>query len=120
MLVASGEELEEEHGAGAGDRQIPDLVDDHQAGEDERAEPVREPACASSSECSRSASVVKYTRRPCSAAATARLSARCVLPTPGGPSSTTFSVRSMKLSSCRLSICSRLIEGWNEKSKVSS
>src|SRR5436190_17486269 len=50
----------------------------------------------------------------------ARLIARWVLPTPGGPSSTTFSLRSMKLSSCKLSICSRLMEGWKEKSNVSN
>jgi hypothetical protein len=43
---------------------------------------------------------------PRCAAAMTRLIAKCVLPTPGGPSSTTFSLRSMKLSSWRLSICS--------------
>ena len=54
------------------------------------------------------------------AAAIARLTARCVLPTPGGPSSTTFSLRSTKPSSCKLSTCSRFIEGWNEKSNSAS
>ena len=30
VFVAAGHELEEEHGAGAGDRQVADLVDDQQ------------------------------------------------------------------------------------------
>ena len=42
-----------------------------------------------------------------------------VLPTPGGSRSTTFSLQSRKWSSCRLSIRSRLIEGWKGKSKDS-
>src|SRR5687768_647910 len=44
VLVAPGEELEEEHGAGRRDGQIADLVDDHDAREDERTESMREPA----------------------------------------------------------------------------
>src|SRR5690606_8584445 len=50
----------------------------------------------------------------------ARLMARWVLPTPGGPRKITFSLRSMKPSSCRLSICSRRMLGWKLKSKPSS
>ena len=38
------------------------------------------------------------------------------LSTPGGPNKMTFSLRSTKPSSWRFSICSRLMEGWNEKS----
>ena len=53
------------------------------------------------------------------AAAMARLIARCVLPTPGGPRKITFSLRSKKPSSWSESICSRLIEGWKLKSKSS-
>ena len=40
VLVAPGHELKEEHGAGAADRQIADLVDDEERGEDERLEPL--------------------------------------------------------------------------------
>lgn len=38
MFLALCRELEEEHGAGAGDREIADLVDHHRRGEVERAE----------------------------------------------------------------------------------
>lgn len=38
----------------------------------------------------------------------------------GGPRKTTFSRRSMKPSSCRLSICSQRIEGWKLTSKSAS
>ena len=38
---------------------------------------------------------------------------------PGGPSGMTFSARSTKPSSCRLSICSRLMEGWKAQSNWS-
>src|SRR5690606_36925445 len=38
----------------------------------------------------------------------------------GRPSKMTFSLRLTKPSSCRLSICSRRIEGWKVKSKSSS
>ena len=46
----------------------------------------------------------------------ARLIARWVVPTPGGPRKITFSPRSRNPSSCRLSICSRLMLGWKAKS----
>ena len=42
VLVAATHELEEEHRPGPRDRQIPDLVDDQHAGEDERLHPLRE------------------------------------------------------------------------------
>jgi hypothetical protein len=44
-------------------------------------------------------------------AAIAKLIAKCVLPTPCGPNSATFALRSIKQGSCRLTMCSRLIEG---------
>src|SRR5207245_5501399 len=40
MLVAARHQLEEEHRPGPAEGQIPDLVDDHEAREDEGAEPV--------------------------------------------------------------------------------
>src|SRR4051794_34855406 len=42
VFIAPGEQLEEEHRAGARDREIADLVDNHQAREDERAQAMRE------------------------------------------------------------------------------
>ena len=59
-------------------------------------------------------------RRPLSAARIARLIARWVFPTPGGPRNTTFSFRRRKSSSWSESICSRRREGWNVKSKSAS
>ncbi len=44
VLVAAGHELEEEHGPGPANRQIADLVDDHQAREDQGPEAVAQPA----------------------------------------------------------------------------
>ena len=44
VFVPAREQLEEEHGSRARDREVADLVDDHQAGEDERAEAMREAA----------------------------------------------------------------------------
>ncbi len=44
VFVAPGHQLEEEHGAGLGDREVADLVDHHQRGEDERAKPMGEAA----------------------------------------------------------------------------
>jgi hypothetical protein len=46
VFVAPGEELEEEHRSGTRDREIADLVDDHQTGKDQRAETVGEAAAA--------------------------------------------------------------------------
>src|SRR5215469_7336724 len=43
----------------------------------------------------RSGMVMKYTLAPCRIASTPNAMARCVLPTPGGPSSTRFSFCSM-------------------------
>src|SRR6266566_4680272 len=42
-LVAAAHELEEEHGAGACDREVAELVDDQERREDERLEPLAEP-----------------------------------------------------------------------------
>ena len=44
----------------------------------------------------------------------------CVLPTPGLPTSTTFSRRSRNPSDASSSTTGRLSEGWNEKSKSAS
>ncbi len=44
VLVAPGDQLEEEHRAGTRDRQIADLVDHHETREDERAQAVRQSA----------------------------------------------------------------------------
>ena len=46
VFVAPGEQLEEQHGPGPRDREIADLVNDHQTRKDERPEAVREPAAA--------------------------------------------------------------------------
>jgi hypothetical protein len=46
VLVPSREQLEEEHRPGPRDRQIPDLVDDHETGEDQGAQSMREATSA--------------------------------------------------------------------------
>jgi tetratricopeptide (TPR) repeat protein len=43
-LVAPAHELAEEHGPGAGDGQVADLVDDEERGEDQGLEPLGQPA----------------------------------------------------------------------------
>ena len=119
-LIAPVDELEEEHGAGLADRQVADLVDDQERriGEDleaasqlagglgffERGDEVGQSAVVDSA--------------PALSRGRARLIARCVLPTPGGPRKITFSLRSKKSSSWSESICSRSIEGWNLKAAV--
>src|SRR3990172_8522479 len=53
---------------------------------------------------------------PACAALTASATARCVLPTPGGPSSITFSWRERNVRSNRLEICVLSRSGWNAQS----
>ena len=43
-FIAPGHDLEEQHGPGPGDREVADLVDDHQRGEAERLQAVRQGA----------------------------------------------------------------------------
>ena len=64
--------------------------------------------------------LVKSTEWPASTAARPSAMARWVLPTPGGPKTSTFSAWAMKrpVASSRTSFWS--IEGWNLKSKSSS
>jgi len=63
--------------------------------------------------------VTNKVRYPLAQALTPRATARCVLPTPGGPSNSTFSALAMKrhVPSSRSSFGSS--EGWNVKSKLS-
>jgi hypothetical protein len=44
MLVATGHDLEEQHRPRPADRQVADLVDQHETGDDERADAVSETA----------------------------------------------------------------------------
>ena len=118
-LVASVDELEEEHGAVLVDRQVADLVDHQQCRMRQHAQPARQVAGG--------LGLGERLDQPCEravidapAAAIARLIAKCVFPTPGGPSRITFSPRSRNPSSCRLSTCSRLMLGWKAKSNWSS
>src|SRR5450759_618748 len=53
---------------------------------------------------------------PACATLTASATARCVLPTPGGPSNSTFSCRERNVRSNRLMICVLSRSGWNAQS----
>ena len=117
LLVPGVDELEEERGAVLVDRQVADLVDHQQSRMGEHAQPPGQIAgglgFGEGLDQPRERAVVDA---PASAAAIARLIAKCVFPTPGGPSRITFSPRSRKPSSCKLSTCSRLMLGWKAKS----
>ena len=53
---------------------------------------------------------------PACATLTASATARCVLPTPGGPSNNTFSCRERNVRSNRLMTCVLSRSGWNAQS----
>ena len=96
-LVAARDELEEEVGALAVDRDVADLVDDEQLRLPQELEALVEAVVSEGLPrvAMRPAAVVKRVRTPCSQALSPRATARCVLPTPGGPRSRTLSPLSM-------------------------
>ena len=93
------DELEEEHGAVLVDRQVADLVDHQQGRMGEHAQPPGQIAGG--------LGLGEGLDQP---------RERAVVDAPAGPSRITFSPRSRKPSSCKLSICSRLMLGWKAKS----
>ena len=121
-LVAARDQLKEEIGALAIDGDVADLVDDQQLGLRQDLQPFVEAALGEGfpergdeprGGGKQDADAVLAGLQP-------RATARCVLPTPGGPRSRTLSPvsRYRPVASSRITFGS--IDGWNLKSKASS
>src|SRR2546426_2041345 len=120
VLVAARHELEQEYRPGPANRQIADVVKDHETREDQGPETVAQPA-GLLGVLERRDEVGE--RGVVDAAPALGRSDRVAegqvgLPTPGGPRKTTFSRRSMKLSVWRLSSWSRLTLGCKLRTRA--
>ena len=92
VLVAGGDELEEQVRGVLFEGEVADLVDDDQpvAAQPGQLGSSRPRSWASDSRVTQSVAVANRTRWPCRQAATPRAVARWVLPVPGGPRRTTL------------------------------
>ena len=75
---------------------------------------------ASSRSSTSRAQSTNLTSRPALTASMPSATARCVLPTPGLPTSRTFSARSTNLRVASSSISARGTDGWKSQSKSAS
>jgi hypothetical protein len=117
-LVAPPDQLEEQVRGLLLQGQVAELVDDERLGFGVEGDLVGElSSCWALESAARSeVAVTNKAEWPASTAARPKAIARCVLPTPGGPKSRTFSAPAMKrpVASSRTSLASR--DGWNLKS----
>lgn len=120
-LVAVGDELEEQAGGGGVQGQVADLVDDQQPVAVQSAQLGGQGAAVvgGGEPVQPAGGAVEQDRVAGFAALIARLMARSVLPNPGGPSRTTFSLRGMKVVVARWAMVSRAWVGRWVKVKSS-
>ena len=121
-FVAPADQLEEQVRRVGLQRQVAELVDDQQLRLRQRQQFLvqRRSPCALARPATSVVAVVNCTVYPARIASRPSAIDKCVLPTPGGPSSSTFSPLAIQRDAARSRICFGSIDGCASKSKPAS